>query len=122
MPVKIDRPTIVEAAGNKPKQIEEFIGIVNSGTDEVSVARMKSPGGWTEPSQTPEFNEYSIVLKGMLRIQTNDGVFDINEGEAFIAMAGESVQYSTPTPEGAEYIAVCCPGFSPDLVHRDDGE
>jgi mannose-6-phosphate isomerase-like protein (cupin superfamily) len=122
MPIKIDRPTIIESAGNKPKEIKEYIGRVNSNTDEVSVARMKSPAGWIEPGQTPEFNEYTLVLKGMLRVTTNDEIIDINEGEAIITPAGEWVQYSTPAPEGAEYIAVCCPGFSPDAVHRDDEE
>jgi mannose-6-phosphate isomerase-like protein (cupin superfamily) len=122
MPIKIDRPTIIKSAGNKPKEIKEYIGRVNSNTDEVSVARMKSPGGWIEPGQTPEFNEYTLVLKGMLRVTTNDEIIDINEGEAIITPAGEWVQYSTPSPEGAEYIAVCCPGFSPDAVHRDDEE
>jgi len=122
MPIKIDRPTIIKSAGNKPKEIKEYIGRVNSNTDEVSVARMKSPSGWIEPGQSPEFNEYTIVLKGMLRVTTNDEIIDINEGEAIITQAGEWVQYSTPAPEGAEYIAVCCPGFSPDAVHRDDEE
>jgi len=122
MPIKIDRPTIIKSAGNKPKEIKEYIGRVNSNTDEVSVARMKSPSGWIEPGQTPEFNEYTLVLKGMLRVTTNDEINDINEGEAIITPAGEWVQYSTPAPEGAEYIAVCCPGFSPDAVHRDDEE
>lgn len=122
MPIKIDRPTIIKSAGNKPKEIKEYIGRVNSNTDEVSVARMKSPSGWIEPGQTPEFNEYTLVLKGMLRVTTNDEIIDINEGEAIITPAGEWVQYSTPAPEGAEYIAVCCPGFSPDAVHRDDEE
>ena len=122
MPIKIDRPTIIKSAGNKLKEIKEYIGRVNSNTDEVSVARMKSPSGWIEPGQTPEFNEYTLVLKGMLRVTTNDEIIDINEGEAIITPAGEWVQYSTPAPEGAEYIAVCCPGFSPDAVHRDDEE
>ena len=122
MPIKIDRPTIIKSAGNKPKEIKEYIGRVNSNTDEVSVARMKSPAGWIEPGQTPEFNEYTLVLKGMLRVTTNDEIIDINEGEAIITQAGEWIQYSTPTPEGAEYIAVCCPGFSPDAVHRDNEE
>ena len=120
MAIKIERPAIIKAAGNKPKRIEEFIGRVNSRTDEVSIARMKSPGGWVEPGQRPEFNEYTIVLKGMLRVRTKDEIIDINEGEAVIARAGEWVQYSTPNSEGAEYIAICCPGFSPALVHRDD--
>ena len=120
MPIKIGKPTVIKAAGNKPKEIKEYIGRANSDTDELSVARMKSPAGWIEPGQTPDFNEYTIVLKGMLRVTTKDEVIDINEGEAIITKAGEWVQYSTPDPEGAEYIAVCCPGFSPDTVHRDD--
>jgi len=120
MPIKIGKPTVIKAAGNKPKEIKEYIGRANSDTDELSVARMKSPAGWIEPGQTPDFNEYTIVLKGMLRVTTKDEVIDINEGEAIITQAGEWVQYSTPDPEGAEYIAVCCPGFSPDTVHRDD--
>ena len=120
MAIKIEGPTIIKAAGNKPKRIDEFIGRINSKTDEVSIARMKSPDGWIEPGQTPEFNEYTIVLKGMLRVKTKDEIIDINEGEAFIAQAGEWVQYSSPNPEGAEYIAICCPGFSPALVHRND--
>lgn len=120
MPIKIDKPTTIEAAGNKPKEIKEYIGKVNSNTDEISIARMKSPAGWIEPGQTPEFNEYTLVLKGMLRVKTKDDIFDINEGEAIITLSGEWVQYSTPSPGGAEYIAVCCPGFSPDKVHRDN--
>ncbi len=117
---KINAPTIIEAAGNKPKRIEEFIGRVNSGTEDVSIARMKSPGGWVEPGQTPEFDEYTVVLKGILRVKTKDSTLDVRPGEAIIINAGEWVQYSTPNPEGAEYIAVCLPAFSPDIVHRDD--
>jgi mannose-6-phosphate isomerase-like protein (cupin superfamily) len=117
---KIGKATVIKAAGNKPKRIEEFIGRINSKTGELSIARMKSPGGWKEPGQTPEFNEYTLVLKGMVRVTTKDGIFDIREREAFIADAGVWVQYSTPDPEGAEYIAVCWPAFSPDTVHRDD--
>ncbi len=120
MPIKIDKPTIIEAAGNKPKEIKEYIGKINSNTDEISIARMKSPAGWIEPGQTPEFNEYTLVLKGMLRVKTEDNIIDINEGESIITLSGEWVQYSTPAHEGAEYIAVCCPGFSPDKVHRDN--
>ena len=120
MPIKIEKPTIIKSAGNKPKEIKEYIGRVNSRTDELSIARMKSPAGWVEPGQTPEFNEYTVVLKGMIRIKTKDGIIDVNEGEAIITLAGEWVQYSTPNPDGAEYIAVCCPGFAPDKVHRDD--
>lgn len=115
----ITRPTIVQAVGNKPKQIEEFIGRVNSSTAGVSIARMKSPGGWIEPGQTPEFDEYTVVLSGLLRVTTRDAVFDVAAGQAIITPRGEWVKYSTPGPEGAEYIAVCLPGFSPTLVHRD---
>ena len=120
MAFKIDKATIIESAGNKPKEIKEYVGRVNSGTHEVSIAQMKSPAGWIEPGQTPEFNEYTIVLKGMLRVETKDEIIDVKQGEAIIALAKEWVQYSTPNPEGAEYIAVCCPGFAPDKVHRDD--
>lgn len=120
MPVKIEKPTIIEAAGNKPKIIEEYIGRVNSGTSEISIARMKSPGGWVEPGQTPEFDEYTVVLNGMLRVTTKDSVYDVNAGEAIIAKKGEWIQYSTPNPEGAEYVAVCLPAFSPAIVHRDE--
>ncbi len=116
----IPQPTRIEAAGNKPKVIEEFIGRVNSGTAAVSIARMVSPPGWVEPGQTPEFDEYTIVLKGTLQVKTGEGrIFEVAAGEAFIASAGEWVQYSTPGAEGAEYIAVCLPAFSPDTVRRD---
>ncbi|MFP4350636.1 MAG: cupin domain-containing protein [Thermodesulfobacteriota bacterium] len=120
MPVKINKPTVIEAAGNKPKQIEEFIGRVNSQTSELSIARMTSPGGWIEPGQKPEFTEYTLVLKGMLRVKTEAEVFDLHAGEAVIVNACEWVQYSTPDEAGAEYIAVCLPAFSPDTVHRDE--
>jgi mannose-6-phosphate isomerase-like protein (cupin superfamily) len=113
-------PTIVQAAGNKPKIIEEFIGRVNSSTESISVARMKSPSGWTEPGQTPEFDEYTIVLRGTLRVSFRDGSMDVSAGEAVIAHRGEWIQYSTPGPEGAEYVAVCIPAFSMDTVHRDE--
>ena len=116
---KIETPTIVEAAGNKPKKIEEFIGAVNSGTTDLSIARMKSPPGWVEPGQTPEFDEYTVVLKGTLRVKTKDQTFDVEEGQAVIVVAGEWVQYSTPEKDGAEYIAVCLPAFTPDTVNRD---
>lgn len=119
MVTKIERPSIIEAAGNKPKIIEEFIGRVNSKTEHVSIARMKSPDGWVEPGQTPEFDEYTVVLKGTLHVKTTDGEFDIAAGEAIIAYAGEWIQYSTPHQDGAEYIAVCLPAFAPDIVHRD---
>lgn len=117
--IKIDKTSIIKAAGNKPKIIEEFIGRVNSETDDLSIARMKSPSGWIEPGQKPEFNEYSIVLKGMLRVSTKENTTDIYKGESVIVHSGEWVRYSTPGPEGAEYISVCLPAFSPEIVHRD---
>jgi len=120
MPVKINSPSIIKAAGNKPKVIEEFIGRVNSKTDEVSIARMKSPPGWIEPGQRPGFDEYTIVLKGELHIKTENDEIILKEGEAVITKKGEWIQYSTPSPEGAEYIAVCLPAFSPDIVNRDE--
>jgi len=120
MPQKIEKPVIIEAAGNKPKIIEEFIGRVNSETAALSIARMKSPQGWVEPGQRPEFNEYTLVLKGMLRVSTKETTTDVHEGQAVITLAGEWVQYSTPNREGAEYIAVCLPAFSPETVHRDE--
>jgi len=119
MPTHIKSPTIIQSAGNKPKKIEEFIGRVNSKTSSTSIARMTSPSGWIEPGQTPEFQEYTIVLKGMLRVTTKEGVIDVHAGEAIIAHPGEWVQYGTPGEEGAEYIAVCLPAFSMDTVHRD---
>lgn len=119
MATKIKAPTIIEAAGNKPKIIQEFVGRVNTRTDKLSIARMKSPSGWIEPGQTPEFDEYTLVLKGMLRIETKEKTVDIAAGEAVITHKNEWVRYSTPEPEGAEYIAVCLPAFSPDTVHRD---
>lgn len=120
MPVLIESPTIVEAAGNKPKEIQEFVGRVNSDTSDLSIARMKSPAGWIEPGQTPEFDEYTIVLRGTLRVETRERTFDVPAGQAIIVSAGEWVKYSTPGDEGAEYIAVCRPAFSPDTVHRDE--
>jgi mannose-6-phosphate isomerase-like protein (cupin superfamily) len=119
MPTHIKQPSVIEAAGNKPKRIEEYIGRVNSKSSGVSVARMQSPGGWVEPGQTPEFEEYTVVLRGSLRVTTRDGVTDVGAGEAIITRSGEWVQYSTPGAEGAEYIAVCLPAFSMDTVHRD---
>lgn len=119
MAIHISQPTVIEAAGNKPKRIEEFIGRVNSRTDGLSVARMQSPGGWIEPGQTPEFDEYTVVLSGSLRVTTHDGVVDVGAGEAIITHKGEWVQYSTPGAGGAEYIAICLPAFSIDTVHRD---
>ena len=119
MPTHIQQPTIVKAAGNKPKIIEEYFGRVNSHTDAVSVARMKSPSGWIEPGQTPEFDEYTVVLRGTLRVTTREGWTDVHGGEGVIVHRGEWVQYSTPGTEGAEYVAVCLPAFSMDTVHRD---
>jgi mannose-6-phosphate isomerase-like protein (cupin superfamily) len=119
MPTKVNAPSIIKAAGNKPKIIEEFIGRVNTKTAAVSIARMTSPSGWVEPGQTPEFDEYTVVLKGMLRVKTLKETLDIHAGEAVISHKGEWVQYSTPGAEGAEYIAVCLPAFSPETVHRD---
>jgi len=120
MAVHIAKPTVVAAAGNKPKLIEEFVGRVNSGSAEVSVARMRSPGGWVEPGQTPEFDEYTVVLRGALRVATKTGTFDVRAGEAVIVPRGEWVQYSTPGDDGAEYVAICLPAFSPQIVHRDE--
>jgi mannose-6-phosphate isomerase-like protein (cupin superfamily) len=119
MAKRIDAPKIIEAAGNKPKRIEEFIGRVNSGTDAASLARMRSPSGWVEPGQTPDFDEFTLVLSGMLRVTTRDGQIDVHAGQAVIAPRGEWVQYSTPAEGGADYVAVCVPAFSPDSVHRD---
>jgi mannose-6-phosphate isomerase-like protein (cupin superfamily) len=115
----VDKPRVIEAAGNKPKRIEEFIGRVATQTPSVSVARMRSPSGWVEPGQTPEFDEYTVVLSGTLRVTTRDGQLDVHAGQAVITPRGTWVQYSTPSPQGAEYIAVCVPAFSPDAVHRD---
>ena len=120
MPKKIEKPARVEAAGNKPKLIDEYIGRVNSGTSAASVAHMRSPSGWVEPGQTPEFEEYTVVLKGTIRVEHRDGTIDVHAGQAIITHAGEWVRYSTPGPDGAEYMAVCLPAFSVDTVHRDD--
>ena len=119
MPRHIARPTKIEAVGTPPKTIEEFVGRVNTGTSDVSVARMVSPSGWREPGQTPEFDEYTVVLKGMLRVETRSETIDVHAGEAIITAGGEWVRYSTPGAEGAEYVAVCLPAFSPATVHRD---
>lgn len=119
MPQLISQPKVIEAAGNKPKRIEEFFGRVNSGTEAVSIARMVSPSGWLEPGQTPEFDEYTVVLKGMLRVASREGTLDVLPGQGVLVRGGEWVQYSTPAAEGAEYIAVCMPAFSPATVHRD---
>ncbi|MBA3314486.1 MAG: cupin domain-containing protein [Planctomycetaceae bacterium] len=122
MPEFISAPTIVAAAGNKPKVIREFFGRVNSKTDAVSIARMSSPAGWIEPGQTPDFDEYTLVLGGTLRVEHERGVFDVTAGQAVLTRAGEWVRYSTPGDEGAEYVAVCLPAFSPSSVHRDASE
>jgi len=120
MATLIDSPTIVRAAGTPAKQIEEFVGRANSNTDVVSIARMRSPGGWQEAGQRPGFDEYTLVLKGSVHVHLRDGDFDVQAGQVIIVHAGEWVQYSTPSPEGAEYIAVCLPAFSPDTVKRDE--
>ena len=117
MPRLISQPTRIASAGNKPKLIDEFVGRVNSATEALSVAHMRSPGGWVEPGQTPDFDEYTVVLKGLLRVTHKSGTLDVPAGQAVISHAGEWVQYSTP--DGAEYIAICLPAFSPGTVHRD---
>ena len=119
MPRLIETPSLIAAAGNKPKWIEEYVGRVSSDDTAVSVARMRAPEGWEEPGQTPEFMEISVVLSGLLRVEHSDGVSDVRAGGAIITSPGEWVRYSTPEPGGAEYIAVCLPAFSPDSVHRD---
>ncbi len=113
-------PTVVQAAGTPPKSIEEFVGAVNTGTTEVSIARMVSPSGWSEPGQAPEFDEHTIVLRGALHIETRDGTLEVTAGQAIITPAGEWVRYSSPGAEGAEYVAVCLPAFTPGAVHRDE--
>jgi mannose-6-phosphate isomerase-like protein (cupin superfamily) len=120
MPTHIAKPTVVKAAGTKPKLIEEFVGHVNTATKDVSVARMKSPGGWVEPGQRPEFDEYTVVLSGMLRVTGETETIDVRAGEAVIVRGGEWVQYSTPKSDGAEYVAVCLPAFTMETVHRDE--
>lgn len=117
MPRLIQDPSVVEAAGTKPKKIEEFVGRVNNREERLSIALMRSPAGWVEPGQTPAFDEYTLVLKGMLRVEHKDGVLEVKAGQAVHAAPGEWVRYSTP--EGAEYVAVCLPAFSPSTVHRD---
>ena len=118
-PVLVEAPAVIAAAGNKPKRIEEFVGRARTGHAAVSIARMKSPPGWVEPGQKPEFDEYTVVLAGALRVAHASGAIDVAAGQAVITPRGEWVQYSTPGPEGAEYIAICLPAFSPDTVHRD---
>jgi mannose-6-phosphate isomerase-like protein (cupin superfamily) len=120
MPNLIKGPSIIQAAGTKPKRIEEYAGRVNSGHSGVSIARMVSPEGWKEPGQQPEFEEITVVLKGMLRVEHKGGIIDVRAGEGVVAHPGEWVRYSTPEPGGAEYMAICLPAFSMDTVHRDD--
>ena len=120
MPTLIPQPMRIKAAGTKPKLIDEYIGRVNCGSHGVSVAHMRSPAGWQEPGQEPEFDEFSVVLKGLLRVEHRGGSIDVRAGQAVIAHKGEWVRYSTPEPDGAEYIAVCLPAFSMETVHRDD--
>ncbi len=119
MPRLIEKPTRIKTAGNNPKLIDEYIGRLNTGTESISVAHMRSPAGWIEPGQTPEFDEYTLVLRGLLRVSHRDGQTDVRAGQAILVRRGEWVRYSTPTEEGAEYIAICVPAFSPDTVHRD---
>ena len=116
----IQTPSIITSAGNKPKRIEEYVGRVAGGDEAVSVARMVSPAGWVEPAQQPQFDEYTVVLRGTLKVTTSEDELDVHAGQAVIAPRGERVQYSTPGPDGAEYIAVCLPAFHPDTVHRDE--
>jgi mannose-6-phosphate isomerase-like protein (cupin superfamily) len=120
MPELIEAPTRVAAAGTRPKVIEEFAGRVNTGEQRVSVARMRSPAGWVEPGQRPEFDEYTLVLDGMLRVESRDGALAVRAGQAVLVRAGEWVRYSTPESGGAHYVAVCLPAFSPETVHRDE--
>ena len=120
MPELIERPSVVEAAGTMPKVIEEFVGRVNTGEDRVSIARMSSPAGWEEPGQRPEFDEWTLVLGGTLRVEHEDGELDVDAGQAVLVRAGEWVRYSSPHSGGAAYVAVCLPAFAPDTVHRDD--
>ena len=115
----IAQPTRIEAAGNKPKLIDEFFGQVNSGNSGISIARMQSPSGWVEPGQTPEFDEYTVVLRGMLKVETKENTLEIKAGQGVVTSKGEWIRYSTPGPDGAEYIAVCLPAFSPHTVNRD---
>ena len=120
MPKLIEKPTVIQAAGNKPKRIEEFAGRVNSGHASVSIARMVSPEGWQEPGQRPQFEEITLVLRGLVRVEHAAGTLDVRAGQAVVASPGEWVRYSTPEPGGAEYVAVCLPAFSPATVHRDE--
>ncbi len=120
LPRKIEAPTVVPAVGTKPKIIEEYVGRVNTGHSNLSVARMQSPGGWTEPGQRPEFDEITVVTKGTLQVDHEGGSMEVHAGQAIITSRGEWIRYSTPGSEGAEYLAICLPAFSPDTVHRDE--
>jgi mannose-6-phosphate isomerase-like protein (cupin superfamily) len=120
MPELIDDPVRVEAAGQPPKLIDEFAGRASNGEERVSVARMRSPEGWSEPGQRPEFDEYTVVIDGALRVEHDGGADDVRAGQAVLVRAGEWVRYSTPEPGGAHYVAICLPAFSPDTVHRDE--
>ena len=120
MPELIEGPTTIEAAGSKPKLIHEFVGRVNTDEERVSVARMRSPEGWLEPGQRPEFDEWTLVLAGCLRVEHEGGELDVRAGQAVLVRGGEWVRYSSPEPDGAEYVAVCLPAFAPDTVHRDE--
>ena len=120
MPKLISAPVRVEAAGTPPKLIDEYVGIPSLDEGRVSVAHMRSPGGWVEPGQTPEFDEFTVVLAGRLRLTSSEGELDVVAGQAVLVAAGEWVRYSTPDPDGAEYVAVCLPAFAPELAHRDD--
>ena len=119
MATKIKKPTIIEPTGNKPKIIKEFIGLINSNTENISIAQMESPPGWKEPGQTPEFDEYTIVLEGQLKVETKNSTVMVHSGEAVITSSGEWVRYSTTPKKGAKYIAICSPAFSPKTVNRD---
>lgn len=120
MPRHITEPTVIAAAGNKPKRIEEYVGAVNTGSTHMSVARMVSPEGWVEPGQRPEFEETTLVIEGMLRVEHEGGVTDVRAGQAIVTSPGEWVRYSSPEAGGATYVAVCSPAFSPATVHRDE--
>jgi mannose-6-phosphate isomerase-like protein (cupin superfamily) len=120
MPTLIAAPSIIEAAGTRPKRIEEYAGRVNTGHESISVARMVSPSGWAEPGQRPDFEEITVVLRGMLKVEHEGGVLEVGAGQGVVCRPGEWVRYSTPGPEGAEYLAVCLPAFSPATVHRDE--
>jgi ethanolamine utilization protein EutQ (cupin superfamily) len=119
MPTLTEKPTRITAAGNKPKLIDEYIGRVNTGATDISIAHMRSPAGWAEPGQTPEFDEYTLVLRGTLRVEHRGGFMDVQAGQAVLVRKSEWVRYSTPAEQGAEYVAVCLPAFSPETVHRD---